>query len=124
MGEKGLSELYNRDFERRIIGAVLINPDVIDEVIATHLEPYDFYFQDLRAAYTAITRLWQAKESIHVDTIAAEMGDAVENSTDFLIKIYDSFSDLRNSPINAFNILMMIENIGFRFINFTIVIFQ
>jgi replicative DNA helicase len=101
MGEKGLSELYNRDFERRIIGAVLINPDVIDEVIATHLEPYDFYFQDLRAAYTAITRLWQAKESIHVDTIAAEMGDAVENSTDFLIKIYDATTEFTSASYFA-----------------------
>lgn len=89
MTDNALPELYNRDFESRIIGAVLINPDVVDEVIATHLEPYDFYYQDFRAAYAAIKRLWQAQNPIGLDTIATEMGDAVENPANFLISTQD-----------------------------------
>jgi len=98
MSDNALPELYNRDFERRAIGGILINPDITGDMMAKQVEPDDFYYQDFRAAYTAIKRLWQAQNPIGLDTIATEMADAVENPVGFLSGILDTTTDYLSAP--------------------------
>ncbi len=57
------------DAERTVIGALLLDPDRIVDVVAT-IQPQDFYDPTLRAIYEAIRRLYEDRTPIDFVTVS------------------------------------------------------
>ncbi len=65
---------HSREAEEAVLGAVLINPDVYDEV-AAFLQPRDFYLIRLRWIWEAYTRLKEKRIPIDFLTVAETLDD-------------------------------------------------
>src|ERR1019366_393569 len=65
---------HNTEAERMVIGALLIDPDRIVEVVGT-LTPLDFYDSAYRKIYTVVVRLYEARSPIDFVTVTNALKD-------------------------------------------------
>lgn len=66
--------MHAEDFERPILGVVMLDNDCLD-LIATRLRPSHFFLESHREIYAAMVRLRQKHQPIDPITIAHELGD-------------------------------------------------
>lgn len=63
---------HNTDAEQSVLGALLINPDAIDDVIAK-LQPSDFFDPVYRSIYSGICELYAANQPIDFVTVSNKL---------------------------------------------------
>ena len=85
--------------EQAVLGAIIIKPDVYD-AIGGMLEAEDFYLDDHKNIFTAITRMYMASKVIDVVTLVNELteltGKTKENTIEYISLIADSVPSVSN----------------------------
>ena len=75
MPSKTTPKLYNVEAEQSVLGAVLLYPDAMSEVVGCGLEPEDFYHEQNRDVYRAMLTLCDQNKAIDLITV----NDIVKN---------------------------------------------
>ncbi|MCL1858722.1 MAG: replicative DNA helicase [Oscillospiraceae bacterium] len=96
---------YSLDAEQSVLGAVLISPEIYEEIAET-LSVDDFYLDNHREIYDSITNLYLKNRSLDLVTLLEDIvskssrsgsGDAIRNSTkEYLMRLSDNVPVIAN----------------------------
>ena len=70
MEELDGKELYDLDAETALLGSILIDPSIINELTGLGVSGDDFYLERHGAVYSALLKLWDAGEGIDLVTLS------------------------------------------------------